>query len=230
MNQMKRHVTSGLWIREDPFFGDEGVIKEQLPQYGRLHFQHEIVMDVGSDFGAFANFALSRGASKVVCYEPFEESFSLLTKNHGEDPRVVRHNFAVTQEVGFVDFYLSNHYPSCHTTLPVRGRERISVPTLSFREELALFEPTLLKVDIEGGEYAILTEPLPSSIQQAAIEFHLRGHGAKEKILKVIEDVFLDWYLVNSIRFTWNVTTPIFSKGPPNGQAIKDLLPKWRGG
>jgi FkbM family methyltransferase len=47
---------------------------------------HPVVVDIGAHAGYFAFSALSLGARRVYCVEPFPDNFKMLLKNIGENP------------------------------------------------------------------------------------------------------------------------------------------------
>jgi|SRR5262245_55587016 len=142
-----------------------------------------IVVDIGGYIGDSAIYAAKYlNARKVVVCEPSPRNWTLLTRNvannHYED-RIEMVNMAVT---GGEDVLLN-------VDAPDRGQARVSaygpnnverrrVPTVTLAtlvESHKLQEIDLLKMDCEGGEYAILAA-MPSDllkrIRNIVFEFH----------------------------------------------------------
>jgi FkbM family methyltransferase len=128
-----------------------------------------VVADVGAHWGYFTLLAatLCGEAGRVIAFEPYPRNVSILTKN-------VRANRlsnidivpgAVTDREGFADLFLS-HDTSGNSLISVPpgaklvpGRcDRLAVRTLALDDFFASARctPTLVKIDIEGGELAAL--------------------------------------------------------------------------
>jgi FkbM family methyltransferase len=58
------------------------------------------------------------------------------------------------------------------------GLRRVDVPALRLGPLLQRFSPTVLIVDIEGGEEALFDRPLPPQLRLVVIELHLNVYGS----------------------------------------------------
>lgn len=67
-------------------------------------------------------------------------------------------------------------FSGANSIIPAKNRSKsVEVPASCFRQKLARFRPQVLKIDIEGAEYAILATLRPGdlkSVRQIFIEFH----------------------------------------------------------
>ena len=61
----------------------------------------------------------------------------------------------------------------CASAFVKGGREKITVNSINFLQELHKYKPSVLKIDCEGGEYDILRIPLPNFVKQVTVEIHL---------------------------------------------------------
>src|SRR5579859_3272375 len=105
------------------------------------------VMDVGACVGSFAVAALESGAGHVRAYEPIEKSFGILRENLARYRKADAINAALI--VGNEPTVTISKRPTgLSSTLPRPDDKTITVPALSFREELAKFKPHILKFDI----------------------------------------------------------------------------------
>lgn len=214
---------SGLWYR--PELGELFVIGEQT-QYKSLDFDNKTVMDVGAHIGCFADLAIKYGAKHVWCYEPTRESFELLEKNLSTRMQWAQlYNSALTgNKEDTVDFYLSKKYPTCHTHMPVRGREKVTVDAMNFWDRVELREPQILKVDVEGGEYDfIFQKEIPDYVEQIAIELHLGKKGYRDLGIKTAK-LFSDWHYHASFRFSWHITTLILHRSKEGKGIVKERI------
>ena len=213
---------SGLWYRPD--LGELFVINEQK-QYKGLDFKGKTVMDVGAHIGCFANLALKNNVRYVWAYEPNRESFELLEENTSDNNETTRYNCALiggSEET--VDFYLSKRFPSCHTHMPVRGREKTTVLAMNFWERVNFHKPDILKIDVEGGEYDfIFQNEIPDFVEQVAIELHLGKKGYRELGIKAAK-LFGDWHYHALFRFSWHITTLVLHRNKEGRGLVKERI------
>ena len=218
-----RDKKSGLWYRPD--MGELFVINEQN-QYKTLEFEDRTVMDVGAHIGCFTDLAIKCGAKHIWAYEPTKESFDLLEKNLSTRMELATiHNSAlIGGEDETVDFYLSKKYPTCHTHMPVRGREKVTVDAMNFWDRVDLHQPQILKIDVEGGEYDFMfQQEVPDFVEQIAIELHLGKKGYKDLGIKTAK-LFGDWHYHTSFRFSWHITTLILHRNKKGKGIVKERI------
>lgn len=138
-----------------------------------------IVFDAGANVGFFTALAKIKGAKRIYSVEPDPAAFDCLEKNFIDDPKVICLNKALSDETDIVPFDLSlgssvastiskyNKQTDKHTIFV----ESFSLPTFFILED----NINLLKLDIEGAEYEVLTA-LSSyyykKINQIFLEFH----------------------------------------------------------
>jgi len=140
---------------------DAGVLREILVQdiYKPLKIvPGDVVLDLGAHVGAFAKYAFDKGAKTVVCVEPNPEHLPYLPTNA---PNGLLYWGAITRDGGSnTTLYVSKRGCShSATTSPSprnKSRTAVAVPTVSFRALLTSFRPTVVKMDIEGGEYSTM--------------------------------------------------------------------------
>jgi methyltransferase FkbM-like protein len=83
---------------------------------------------------------------------------------------------AVTSTVGDCRLWInSGRNKGMHSVVPQRGRRAIVVRTRTLPELIAQYQPTLIKMDIEGGEYDLIAAlgALPVPVRGIALEMHL---------------------------------------------------------
>lgn len=212
---------SGLFYRPD--LGELFVIHEQ-PQYSKLDFKGKTVMDVGGHIGCFTDLALKNGAKHVWAYEPTPESYALMVRNVSNNKTSLYNSALTGNNESTVDFYLSKSYPTCHTHMPVKGREKLTVDADNFWEKLKEHKPQILKVDVEGGEYDFMfQEKVPAYVEQIAIELHLGKKGYRELGIEVAK-LFNDWNYHTKFRFSWHITTLILHREKEGLGLVKDKL------
>jgi FkbM family methyltransferase len=146
--------------------------------------QCKSIVDLGANIGAFTLWASRRFPdAKIVSVEPFPSTFERLAKTIDENAlgnRVKAQNIAVNGADGVVKFDATVGRRSyCRSMVEDAGRtESIEVPCLSLSSLLdhhGLPEIDCLKMDVEGGEYAILRGASPETLRRIRVitmEFH----------------------------------------------------------
>jgi FkbM family methyltransferase len=212
-------ATTGVWYR--PEAGELHILDEQS-YYSPMDVKGREVMDIGANIGSFARKALGAGAKWVYCYEPFPETFDVLKRNQQE--RMSLHHCAVVGDNRTeVDLYLSKRFPAAHSTVPRRGREKVTVPAVNFRKELDALKPTALKIDCEGTEYEFGLENLPDYVEEVGMELHLFNKPMAKQAI-ALAHAFQDWNYHRRFRFNWNTTMLIVSRSRPGKGVVRDLL------
>lgn len=194
-----KHNKTGLWLPEGS--GSENAIKEAylLKDYGGLpslvDFTDAVVMDCGSHIGAFSVRALEEGAKFCYCYEPMPQSAESIDLNLPKESHetIVA---ALSTEAGETEFHVredrlisgslihkgANHKRWNYTTVPVK--------IVSFTDEIKRVQPDIVKMDIEGSEWDILTEPLPDCVETLFIEIHKLYSKGTQVAYDLIETAF----------------------------------------
>ena len=142
------------------------------------------ILDIGANMGAVSlMWASATPGVTIHAYEPNPQSFQTLTRNisaNGLDAAIVPCHEAVGGGTGFLDLWVD--VPTAHATAfgpaPAEGGRKLAVPQVSLRtawERIGGGTLDMLKIDIEGGEVAALTEdslPVLAATQRAMIEYH----------------------------------------------------------
>jgi FkbM family methyltransferase len=167
----KRFVTRGLdWVAVDEIAlrGEYDFIRPLLA--GR----QPVVVDIGANIGMFSLFAfhVNREAS-VYAFEPSADTFGLLDTNRRANPDLSWQcrNAAVHARDGIVRF---DNRPAS-TARRVSADAGDAVPSLSLRTVLQdVGRVTLLKIDVEGSEEAILVgnAAVLDAVDHLVIELH----------------------------------------------------------
>lgn len=162
---------------DDDIVIDE-IWRENVYRLERHHVEGGAVLDIGGNIGVFSTLCAKYGATHIYTYEPLETNYAQIVKHL--DSTGVKYSAtcaAVSSVTGEVGFY--NNHPE-HTgggstnVTPQRGD--VSVPSYSFKDVLDSVGPiSLLKMDIEGGEYECFKCIEASDLAQVdriTMEFH----------------------------------------------------------
>ena len=151
-------------------------------RYGCYIQEGDVVLDLGGNIGVFAHRAETRGASKVISFEPITPTFNCLSKNAG--PKTIVYKNAVGYENKFVEFKIHTDFTHIGggTSINdwVENRNIIHSETVYLININDIFESydrtiNFMKIDIEGGEVDVLTNITDenlTSLRCLSAEFH----------------------------------------------------------
>ena len=144
--------------------------------------------DFGAHIGCFAVYALSRGAKKVHCWEPFPGSRSLLRRNLAGCPVKIHCQAVSWDGKSPVKLFLHGRTDARHTLLPVRGRKSLVVQAARLADVLNAHEDiNAIKLDIEGSEIEILQRfRFPARIRALTFEWSYSVQPAPSVLRKVL--------------------------------------------
>lgn len=151
-NALRHGVAATVEHRDVPFAADYGT-----------------VLDVGGHHGQFTLFALeSFPSAKVICIEPQSEGVAKLRELFADEPRVEELQYGLSDVAGRFELQVSassdsssllpitSHQTDAHPGTALVATEMVDVVTLDslLTEEIA--RPSLLKIDVQGNELAVL--------------------------------------------------------------------------
>jgi FkbM family methyltransferase len=175
---------------------DEYIWKEQRAAYRLLNIEDgSVVLDIGGHAGFFALYALARGASRVVSFEPSKANYAQGRLNTAMKP-VEWFNEAVASEGGIGVLYLNTGKNSGAHSLEIqRGRSATPVKKVAFRHIVGIAPFQAVKIDIEGGEYDLDMGLLPDTCKALAMELHLnRREWRYDKAPRMVEAIRLQGF------------------------------------
>lgn len=182
-------------LREGTY--DRYVLREIVPTYGLLESAGKSVIDIGANIGLFTLWAVTEGAGQILAVEPEECNFEMLRHHTRELTQVTCLRSAATLlPVETLSLYLSRtgKNPGNTSTTKFRGREEVTVSAVNFHRIISETDCSVLKMDCEGAEYDLLSEPLPNSVRQIAMEIHLSKRSWREtEAQHLIDHQFGDW-------------------------------------
>lgn len=179
MHKLQWHAPTGMMYRADT--RDEMILDEVLIEktYGLAPLTtSDIVLDIGGNIGAAAEFFLKNDVAWVISFEPdFDNAdvFEVNMKQNIDNGMVKLHRSAVARESGSVTLYTNNGpNKACHSLVKKRGYSTSTVDAVSLKAVIDHYNPTVIKCDIEGGEYSLPWELLESRprVRVVIIELH----------------------------------------------------------
>lgn len=172
------------------------------------------IVDCGANVGASVSFfAQAFPEANILCFEPDPTSFTYLVENierNGIGPRVTPINAALGASEGQCTFYASPKGAySLRMSVDESRMGGVGVPVIVSMRCLSSLLPAwvdLLKMDIEGGEYAVVEDLSRSGslarVGALVMEVHHRSttHGRLPRLLTTLEEAGFDCTLAASPR------------------------------
>ena len=184
MNSIELKLYKGLWTRKDNG-SDREMINDCIKNYRHFTFdENSVILDLGAHIGGFAA-AVCEGKpfKSYIGYEADCENFELLEMNvSSEDMYIV--NSAVSASEGESIYFYKRNSKRAKTSSSVcpqsinKSMERVAVPNTYINSIIMNYNPTHIKMDIEGAEKDILelwNHEFPQNVQEISLEIH----GAK---------------------------------------------------
>lgn len=146
--------------------------------------EDDLFVDVGAYAGCYTLLASKCAGSRTIAFEALPETYTKLVDNirlnHVED-RVVAHNLAMGESSG--ELSLTVHQDSMNHALAASEADdsAIKVPVRTLDSVLGGESPTVLKIDVEGYEWPVLSGALKTLEQSAlhSIIMELNGSGQR---------------------------------------------------
>lgn len=169
---------AGLWLR--PGTDDDNALSQKMDKHMPFKFEEDdIVLDLGANIGSFSKYAIEQNVKKVIAFEADEDNFRMLKLNmerFGHIVKCFRRAIVAHDGIDEIDFYLvKSKGKAWHSIIPTKGRDIVKVKASSIMKVLGAYPITVIKSDIEGGEFGIFdTISFPQSVRSIGIEFHLQ--------------------------------------------------------
>ena len=160
---------------------DEFVVNEVIGggEYRKLKLQpSDIVLDFGLNIGMFTIQTFKRGVKEIHSFEPDFDNFNLATDNcklNNTDSSVQLNNAAVVGNNDTTRNFSINTKKNkgAHSLVAKNGRDTITVNTQNINDIMKRVNPTVIKMDIEGGEYEVIPAITDwSNVRELIMEYH----------------------------------------------------------
>ncbi len=138
-----------------------------------------VVLDIGGNLGYFSLIELQAGAKKVISVEPVPSTFGLLTRTLEKYKEAEPLNIAISDHKESLKLYvgIDRNVTSSFRQLFVDTGHLLAYEIMATAETLQSMEEkypiTMIRMDVEGHEYRILSERIPDQIDSINIELHV---------------------------------------------------------
>lgn len=155
---------------------DSMIIKEVKQYLAVGPKPDDILLDIGAQIGATSKIFSRFGVKQIISVEPEPGNFELLTKNVGDVATLVNAAVVGSDEQEKANLWISKSInQGLHSVgRKRRDREMLEVEAISLNKLLNDYKPTIVKIDIEGGEYDMLDSlaALPNYVRGLMMEIH----------------------------------------------------------
>lgn len=147
----------------------------------------KVIVDIGANIGLFSCYVSALfPAAEVFAFEPNKEPFFYLSQNASQFPNLAITNKAVSCELSEASLMCVGE--SVTGFIVAKSAESVAIECIHPREIAAGREIDLLKVDCEGSEFDILTEPeLLRRTRFCRMEFHFDENRTLARLTQLIE-------------------------------------------
>jgi FkbM family methyltransferase len=183
--------SSGIIYRED-HEDDVKTIVDTLQDYKELFARvtpKDVVLDIGANIGDFAK--MIPHVKHVHCFEPNPEVYAFLANEQGLKNATCI-NKAVSHERGEIEFRIAPDSRCSTAVILQRHRDAGQVQKVladRFADVCANLKPTVIKMDIEGEEWAIdFEKDINPECRLFSIEIHyVNGYSWKDDFVGLTE-------------------------------------------
>jgi FkbM family methyltransferase len=146
-------------------------------EIARIVQPEERIVELGAGIGFIATTAMKTGQVKsLIAYEANPKLVPLIRQNAALNDvafEVVNAVIHPRESGGTVPFYLRRDFWSSSLSPTLGGvTEEVAVPRISFADMLDRHRPTMLVVDIEGGEVQLFHDVPLTGIKKIYMELH----------------------------------------------------------
>ena len=181
-------------------------------QYGISIEENDIVVDIGSNVGAFIKLALDNKCKEIYCCEPNPVCIDILKKNYSEYKNLFINQYAISDSIGCSQLMIPSFDNAAGTSKTKESTvlqsvdfsdcNFVNVEKITFKEFIRknnISRIDFLKVDCEGGEEFIFNETnieyIKQNVYKIVIEYH---NNKKDYINNLLKSVGFETYVVSS--------------------------------
>lgn len=166
-------------------------------------FSRKVAIDVGANVGLFTEYCLDLGFEEIVSIEPNPEAASEFRKMHAANTKVTLHEMALTSDGSDVNLSVSPGNSLISSISKTIGENTVTVKSETLNSLLSSYESVdLLKIDIEGAEYDLLSNTDNDTLGKAKsiiLEFHDNTDGRVNQLTEKLVDAGFAFKLYNEL-------------------------------
>jgi len=201
----KNYIDNKITMQERviPWFKDNG------DKTHRLNYElskDSIVFDVGGYHGDWAADIFCKYGCYLYVFEPVQSFAELIKQRFSDNEKIYSYNFGLAGKDETIDITLNED--SSSTIKSSAKTETVSlVEAIKFIQESNIESIDLIKINIEGGEYALLEHLIEanfiSKIKNIQVQFHDFVPDAEKKMKYIQQKLNRTHHLTYQYEFVW---------------------------
>jgi hypothetical protein len=162
-------------------------------KYGLDVNENDVVVDIGSNQGAFIKYALDKKSSIIYSCDPNPTCISLIKKYYANNKNLFLNEFAISDKCGESVLYVGKDSETsgcakiseaqANINFDYENGKKAKIKTITFKEFLKLNKINhidFLKIDCEGSEVFVFIEEnkdfIKNNVNKIVLEFHNEQH------------------------------------------------------
>jgi FkbM family methyltransferase len=193
----ERDIAHDKWLHDQ---GDK-TLRLNYPLYS-----NSVVLDVGGFEGQWASDIYSRYLAVIHIFEPIPHYAQAIAARFSANKQITIHPVGLSDETRTIEFHVNGDASSSI----VNSEEKITSQVIAFDEwcdQYQIQEIALLKINIEGGEYALLEHILNTGrikyIYDLQVQFHDFFTEASQRMKAIQSELAKTHYLTYQYPFVW---------------------------
>jgi FkbM family methyltransferase len=174
-------VRSGFSARMAYYFAIGDYEQADLQLITEMIRPGDRVMECGAGAGVTGSVAGMHSENPVVIVEPNRAMYDQIRNTFAANGQTLQLVEAAVVADGYKDDHIElgiyDEYWWSSALTPTRADRRLTVPTRTLSSLLDEYQPTVLVLDIEGGECGLFPAELPVSLRMIMIEIHTPDIG-----------------------------------------------------
>lgn len=168
--------------------------------------ESSVVVDVGGFEGQWSSDIFDKYNCKIFIFEPVESFFQKIKERFNGNNSIICYNLGLSNRNESIDISLMGDRSSLIEKSPTKEQIKI-VNASNFFIEKEIEKIDLIKINIEGGEYDLLDNLIHNDtikkIKNIQVQFHDFVPNAKERMLKIREELRKTHYPTYQKEFVW---------------------------
>jgi FkbM family methyltransferase len=197
------------YVLRDPFLIEAGRwVRDNGDQTLRLSYPlstTSVVFDVGGYNGDFAQAIYERYGCIVYLFEPVPEFFKRCVDRFSGNPNIICLNFGLSDADSLMYIRLAENASSFDASVKNTQTQKVVLRSVNaVIDELGVQEIALFKINIEGGEYAVLPALIANGDILRVVDLQVQFHDFVAQAHLLRQGILDD--LARTHSQTWNYT------------------------
>lgn len=190
----------------------ESLLTNTYSKFNIFPEEDDVVVDIGSNVGAFIKLALNNKCKEIYGCEPNPVCIDILKKNYSEYKNLFINQYAISDSIGCSQLMIPSLDNAAGTSktkestvlqsIDFSDCNFVNVEKITFKEFIRknnISRIDFLKVDCEGGEEFIFNETNIEYIKQNVYKIVIEYHNNKKDYINNLLNIFgFETYVVSS--------------------------------